>query len=201
MPLPIYSDADYVAGLQGLLPQGPAWPRDRDAVWTGLLAALAPTYQRSGAAAAGLVADLFPASTVSFLPEWEQTLGLPDRCTPANQVTAERQQAVVARLAARGGQSAPYFEAVAGALGNTAAVEEYGLFRVGVSAVGDAISADAWVHAWTVRVTAQGETFFTVGDSQVGDPLLSVSDGGVACILARLAPAHTVFTVTYGPSP
>ncbi len=201
MPLPVFSDADYLAGLQGLLPQGSAWPREADAVWTGLLTAFAPAYQRSGAAAAALVPDLFPATTVSFLPEWEETLGLPDACTPAGQVTAQRQAAIVARLTARGGQSVPYFVGVAEALGNAAAVEEYGLFRVGVSAVGDAIAADAWAYAWTVQVTALGETFFTVGDSQVGDPLLSVSDGGVACILGRLAPAHTVLTVTYAASP
>lgn len=199
MPLPSYSEADYLAGLQGLLAQGSAWPRDQDTNWTGLLTAWAPTYQRSGAAAVGLVADLFPASTVSFLPEWEATLGLPDGCTPAGQVTAQRQAAVVTRLTARGGQSVPYFEGIAASLGNTATVEEYGLFRVGVSAIGDAIAADAWAHAWTVRVQAEGLAYFEVGTSGVGEPLLSVSDGGLACLLGRLAPAHTTLTVTYTP--
>jgi uncharacterized protein YmfQ (DUF2313 family) len=200
VPLPTYREADYLAGLQGLLPQGPAWPRDKDAVWTGLLAAWAPAYQRSGAAAVGLVGDLFPATTVSFLPEWEATLGLPDGCTPLNQVTAQRQAAVVSRFTARGGQSVPYFAAIAGALGVTASIEEHGLFRVGASAVGDAIAADAWAHAWTVQVHAESVTYFEVGSSSVGDPLLSVSDGGLACLLGRLAPAHTTLTVSYAPA-
>lgn len=200
MRIPNYTAADYTSGLQGLLPEGSAWPREMDAVWTGLLAALAPTYARSGARATYLIADAFPATSIELLPEWEATLGLPDSCTPPSQVSQQRQAAVVSKLSARGGQSVPYITSTAAALGIPVAITEDALFRVGISGIGDTIGADGWAFHWTAQATALAESFFEVGASAVGDPLLAISDGGLACVLARIAPAHTVLSVTYANS-
>lgn len=199
MPIPAFSGEDYLAGLQGLLPQGSAWPREADAVWTGLLAAFAPTYERSGAAAAALVPDLFPAATVSFLPEWEETLGLPDECSGPEPTLQGRRQAVVSKLAARGGQSVPYYLGVAASLGAGIAVQEFAPSVAGRMRAGQPLRPEAWAHTWQVTVPATTVTYFRAGVSAAGEPLSAPASSAAACVLRRLAPAHTAVLVAYGP--
>ena len=75
---PDLGEADFLAALQAYLPTGPAWPRDPDTIVTQILSGIARAQARLHARENQLLIDLFPATTVELLPEWEASVGLPD---------------------------------------------------------------------------------------------------------------------------
>jgi uncharacterized protein YmfQ (DUF2313 family) len=197
MPTPLYSDADYLAMLQALAPRGRAWPRDPDALQTGTLAALAPTYTRNGARAAALISDAFPVAPVELLPEWEASLGLPDPCAGVSPTIQARQQQVAARFIAGGGQSIAFFVAFAATLGYPITITEFAPFRVGVSHAGDPAYGTAWAHAWQVNAPTFTIEYFQAGHDAAGEPLASWGNTVLQCELQRLAPAQTTLMFSY----
>ena len=199
MPNPVYSAADYAQGMANLLPRGAAWARYSGSVLMQLLAALAPTYARSGASAAALPADLSPASTVHFIPEWESTLGLPDSCTPTTPTTTQRQAAILSKFIGSGGQSISYYRSVATALGFTITVTEYAVTSIGSSVIGrTTLSWPGWQYVWLVHATGASETYFKLGSSVLGDPFAAYSSTELLCRLNKIKPAHTQLVVTIG---
>jgi uncharacterized protein YmfQ (DUF2313 family) len=182
MSVPIFSADDYAAAMANLLPRGRAWPRDPDTNLMRLMGALAPTYQRNGATAAALVADIFPRTTTALIPEWEETLGLPDPCSPLNPTTEQRRAAILAKFIASGGQSAPYFISVAAALGYTITVTNYS------------------PQTWAIGAGQTTVSYFAVGQSTVGDPLASWGNAILECRLKQIKPAHTILLFQYGIS-
>jgi uncharacterized protein YmfQ (DUF2313 family) len=81
MPLPNYSAEDYLAQFQRLLPRGRVWNRGLELIQDFDLLVLMPTWVRLTAALNSLIANIFPCTTRQLLPEWEETLGLPNECT------------------------------------------------------------------------------------------------------------------------
>ncbi len=191
------SAADYLSQLQALLPQGPAWPRDPDATLTRLLAALAEEFARVDLRAKNLLDEADPRTTAEMLSDWERVAGLPDPCVTASQTIQERRSALYAKLTNLGGQSRQFFINFSAALGYTVTVTEFRQFRVGQSAVGDALHGDNWVCAW--RVNAPGATVsdFRAGESAIGDALRTWGNELLECALSRLKPAHTHVTFGY----
>jgi uncharacterized protein YmfQ (DUF2313 family) len=188
---PTYSQADYLAGFQGLLPTGFVWPRESDAVLTQALNALMPTYVRQGESSAALLQDCFPPTAVFLLPEWEATLGLPDPCTALGATLQQRQAAVLAKLIATGGQSVPYFIAFALALGFAITITEFWPF----CADDDCELPDcdpSWAFAWQVNAP-QITTFYFSADESFADDLLETYDAGeLICRMTRYKPAQTL---------
>lgn len=197
MPAPFYTAADYLAALQALMPRGRVWPRDSDATQTKALSGLTPTYERQNAAANNLLVDAFPASTLQLLPEWEETLGLPDPCAGASPTIQGRRAQAVARFTGRGGQSINYMVSFAASLGYDVTVEQFSPFRVGQSAVGQPICGETWAHAWRVHSSTSTVYEFRTGSSAVGEPLASWGNAVLECELRALAPAHTVVLFSY----
>jgi len=197
MPAPVYSSDDYAQAMAKLLPRGPIWRRDPGSNMMALMRALAPTYERSGAAAAALIADVSPATTISFLTEWEATLGLPDPCTPLNPSTAQRSAAVLAKFIASGGQSKPYMISVAAALGYTITITEYTPFRLGLSTLGSPLMGPGWESVWQVNAPQITVTYFRLGISALGDPFWSTGDTQLECRLNAIKPAHTFIRFNY----
>src|SRR5579883_2631705 len=117
MGAPLLLAADFLAALQALMPRGRVWPQDPDATETAVLSGLAKAYERQTARANALLVDAFPATTFELLPEWEETLGLPDPCIGDSPTIEQRVGQVVARFAQAGGQSVAFFTAYAEALG------------------------------------------------------------------------------------
>ncbi|MDR3438941.1 putative phage tail protein [Telmatospirillum sp.] len=148
-----YSNDDFLAALQALMPPGRAWPRDSDAVQTQVLAGLAPSYARVAASAEALLVDAFPATTAELLPEWQKTLGLPDANWPAATTLAQQQAQVVAKFANTGGQSASYFESLAASLGYTITVESAAPFRCGQSKCGQSLGTTDQFYVINVHAT------------------------------------------------
>jgi uncharacterized protein YmfQ (DUF2313 family) len=142
---------------------------------------LAQSYVRSGARAVNLIDDASPATTSELLPEWEESLGLPDPCTPLNPSTAQRKAAVLAKFLATGGQSPSYFIAVAAALGYPITITEL-----------------PTPYHWQINAPTVQVSYFTAGISVAGDPLWKIGNLELECRIRSIMPAHTVLTFDYG---
>ncbi|WP_298281273.1 YmfQ family protein [Acidocella sp.] len=188
---------NFRTATQALMPRGAVWPRDEDAVQTAALDALAPTYERSTAAANALLVDAFPSTAVNLLPEWESTLGLPDPVIGEGDLISQRQAQVVARLTARGGNmSMGFYIRYAATLGYAITITRFAPFRVGRDAVGQPLYDVAWASAWQINAPQVTLSYFAVGDA-VGEPLASWGTNILQFELQRVAPAHTTLIFSY----
>lgn len=147
-----FTSDDYAAALRALLPRGKAWPDDQASTFARTLAGLAPVYAASDGAAVDLVADAFPIAPVGLLPEWEDSLGLPDPCAGASPTLEQRQAAVHARFIAGGGFGRQRYITFAAALGFAITISDYAPFRAGRGVAGQPLYDAAWAYAWLVMV-------------------------------------------------
>jgi uncharacterized protein YmfQ (DUF2313 family) len=195
MPLLNYSAEDYLAQFQRLLPRGRVWNRGLELIQDFELLVLMPAWSRLQAALNTLIPDFFPCTTDNLLPEWAETLGLPNDCTgPLSK--QELKLAVCAKFTARGGQSKEYFIAVAKALGYTITITEYAPFRCGINRCGDGNLGDQWAFVW--KITAQSPMiYFLVGQSTARERLRYWGDPLLECTLEAIAPAHTILIFAY----
>lgn len=194
---PTYSAADYLSALQSLMPRGRAWPRSADAVQTKVLGGLTPVYERQTARAQQLLADALPLTTFELLPEWEQTLGLPNACDDAVPTVQGRRAQVVARFTALGGQSVGYMQSVAWRLGYSITISQFVPARAGNLRAGLPLCGNAFAHAWQVNVPRDTSIAFVAGASTAGEPLSVIGNAVLECELQRVAPAHTTVFFNY----
>ncbi|HZR87902.1 MAG TPA: putative phage tail protein [Bradyrhizobium sp.] len=189
---------DYTAAVLSLFPRGRVWPRDPNALFPRLATAIAASFRRVDVAALGLLVDAFPATAVNLLPEWEQSLGLPDPCAGPSATLQQRQGLVVARFAGTGGQSVAYYVQYAANLGYPISIAQYAPFRCGMGRTGQPLLGAAWAYAWRVTLPLEGAlTYFRTGRSAVGEPLLSFNHSILECALQEIKPAHTTLLFSY----
>lgn len=179
MPAPLFLASDFAKALQNLLPRGRAWPQDADALQSKVIAGLAPTYARLAARDNQLIVEGFPGTTTELLPEWEESLGLPDPCAGLAPTIDERRDQVVARFANTGGQSAPFFIAYALTLGYVITITLNSPYRFGMP-FGLPMYGEKWIFAWTVNA-----------------PMAASLNNVLECEFERLKPAHTVVSFIY----
>lgn len=197
----LFALADYEAALRALFPTGRAWSREPDALQGQLVAGLAPTLVRLDARAQTLLVDAFPATTLELLPEWEASLGLPDPCEGPDQVVQQRRQQVVNRLVNTGGQSRAYFLDVLARLGFIdSEITEYTPFKADVSVADWPLYDESWAHAWRVNVPGLRVFEFEADISTADEPLLTIADEVIVCVIEALKPAHTLVIYTTNPS-
>ena len=187
---PIFDDADYGQAMSRLLPPGRVWRTDTGATLIAALNALAPTYVRSAAAAAQVLIDASPATTQNLLVEWEESLGLPDPCTPLNPSLQQRAAAVRAKFGARGGLNIAYFVSLAAALGFTITITEFQPFRAGMPC-GSPDYGPAWAFVWQVNAPQVNTFRFAAGQSAAGDPLTSYDSQELICRITANKPAES----------
>ena len=189
---------DFEAAVaQKLPPRGLAWPRLPGGVFQGFWSAIADGLAAFHARETQLTdVEAFPPASVELLPDWEAVLGLPDPCLGANPVTAARQAAVAAKLAATGGQSVPYFVELAANLGAAITVTEYAPWRWGVDAMWSAWRNASWAYVWLVTLADPAAFEFEWGVSAMWEPFWQIANGPVQCEIQRLAPAHTQVNFT-----
>jgi uncharacterized protein YmfQ (DUF2313 family) len=197
MLAPLFKAADFLTAMQALLPRGRVWPRDPETVQTKVLSGLAPCYERQTARANYLLVDGFPKTTVELLPEWEETLGLPDPCAGVAPTVAARQAQVLARFSGIGGQTPAYYIAYAALLGYTITITQYAPARVGQSRVGQPLNGLAWAFAWKINAPLNTIVRSTIGVSRAGDPLASWGNAVLQCEISEIVPAHTVPIFAY----
>ncbi|SLN77628.1 YmfQ family protein [Oceanibacterium hippocampi] len=189
----------YARMLRRLLPEGLAWPAAPDSVLGQLLAGLAGGLARVHNRGVDLAEEALPTATRELLPDWERVAGLPDPCTPAGSTAEERRLALLARLRARGGQSAAYFTGLAGDLGYAIAITEYRPFVAGLGRAGDPLSGGHAVrHVWSVTVSEPRLSRFRCGLGRAGERLLTIRRAeDLECVLRRLGPAHMLLLFDY----
>jgi uncharacterized protein YmfQ (DUF2313 family) len=208
----------YKKVLAKLFPQGKAWDevrRDELGLLTGLAAELCRVEGRG----ADLLEELDPGTSTELLEDWEALLGIPDECTMSLTDIEERRSQARQKLAAQGGMTASFYEAVAERLGFDAVVTDYKAFRVGFSRVGDRLSnpfdpdkdvfrvgrnrvgdqllVHGWRYTFEVNVEATDVEPFRVGQNRVGEPLVLFENPLLECTIAKLKPAHTSAFFTF----
>jgi len=197
MSTPVYSIDDFHQALRNLMPRGRAWEKETGSVPDQTLGVFAPSFQRSSAAAISLISDAFPATALDLIPEWQETLGLPDPCAGGSPTVPQERRQIVARLTNNGGQNAAYFIAFAARLGYTVTITNDAPFRCGQSACGQHLGSQEWFFGWVVHAPAYTANPFLVGQSTAGDPLNSGANLVLQCELSEAAPAHTVLKFSY----
>ncbi len=189
---------EYASQLDALLPQGLAWPRDRDAKMRALTRGLAEEFARVDARGDDLVREVLPNTTVEMLADWERAAGLPDTCVATEQTIQERRNALLSRLTNTGGQSRAFFIELAKYLGFTITITEFRPFRAGFSRAGDPLYGEQWAFAWRVNAPAVTIVDFRSGASAAGEPLRKWGNELLECVFNRVKPAHTVLLFGYG---
>ncbi len=158
---------NFQSAVGRLAPMGLVWPSKGGGVFQGFWNAVAGTLAAFHARE-GILTEIeaFPPTSVELLPDWEEVLGLPDPCLGSNPVTAARQAAVRARLAASGGQSVPYYIGVAADLGATIAITEYRQRHGdgGVDAYWSAWRNASWAYRLAGHADQRGVIQLPVGD-------------------------------------
>lgn len=195
----VLTETDYLRQMQALLPPGPAWPKDDDALLTRMLGALAAELARVDGRVQKLVDEDDPRLAAELLLDWERVAGLPDTCVALSgqtQSIAQRRAALVARLTMLGGQSKAYFIALAASLGYTVTITEFRPFRAGQSRSGDPVATN-WQFAWQVNAPLNTVTPFRAGNAVAGDPINSWGNKLLECVLSRFKPAHTTVVFAY----
>jgi uncharacterized protein YmfQ (DUF2313 family) len=188
----------YLRVLAALIPRGLPWPRDPRSVLQRLLGTWADELDRADERAADLLGESDPRGARETIGDWERAFGLPDTCSGATDGSSlsQRRQQLVARVTAPGGQSPAHFVALAASLGHTATVVEYRPHTVGDS-VSAPLTDAAWASAWDLCVSDLEVFPLTVLDG-LDQPLAQWDeDERLPCVIARLAPAHTLANVTY----
>ena len=171
---------DFQAALTRLLPRGRAWPRNGGSELSQLLGAHADAVYAVHARFVELLeVEADPAQANQLLADWEKDYGLPDPCTPLNPSLQQRHAALLAKIAAYGGQSPAYFINVAAALGYAITITEP--------------SANTWV----VNGALSTVTYARADQSVADDPLFTSGNTQLECVLNRLKPAHAVLVFSY----
>lgn len=142
---------------------------------------------------AGIVPSYF---VTNFLTDWERLCAI----APSGDATIQqRVSAVIAKINETGGLSIPYFKQLAESLGYTIDIVEPQPFRVDQSRIGDTIYIDDIIFVWQVVVEGKPNLayYFRVGQSAVGERLLSFSDPVLEQVFNDLKPAHTYVYFSY----
>ncbi len=193
----------FVQALQHLLPQGYAWPRDRDSVLMRLLQGLAAALREVDGLTDQAMHDWLPNLTVHRLEEWEAAVGLPDACLLPLDATARRRALVLSKLQGVEGyyedssQASPWsLEALSASMGFPATVRYNTPFRVGRDRVGRRVGRLDGVMWIVLHV---GDMRFRVSRNRVGDRLLSrpPEASALACYLGHYAPARFELAVIF----
>ena len=194
---PVFALSDWVRAFANLMPRGKVWPRESDSTQAQAVAALLPTHTRQAIAAAGEIADSFPATTLTSLDDWEAAVGLPDPCSGEDATIPERQAHVVARLTYRGGQSVPYLIGFAASIGYTITITQFSRSRFG-RPFGLTFGGPDWDYTWRVNSVGWVFTWIHFGTRAFGTPWRTWTTSRLVCELERIKPAHTILQFLSG---
>jgi uncharacterized protein YmfQ (DUF2313 family) len=132
------SGDDYAVAMEGLLPQGQAWPRAWGSVLMNTVRGLTRIWGDFEIRASHLLEqESDPRKTVELLPDWERNWGLPDPCYSEPQTLYERQLALLMRMTMLGSQSREFFIWLAATIGYIITISEFRVWVVGLDRCGD----------------------------------------------------------------
>ena len=189
---------DYLRQLQALLPQGSAWPRERDAVLTKLLGVFADEFARVDRRGQDLLDEADPRTTSDLLADWERVAGLPDTCLTAEQTVQQRRAALVSKLTSLGGQSRQYFIDMAAALGYPGAtITEFRPLNCNDNC-NSAMNDESERFTWRINLPNSNTGVFIMNcNSSCNDALGAWGDEVLECRINYFKPAHTTALFAY----
>lgn len=133
------------------------------------------------------------------LADWERVLALPDPCLiGVPQSVRQRIQAVVSKLQARGGQSRPFFIALAKSLGYDITITTFRPARAGIARAGDRLYGGDWDFTWRVNAPDVTVIYAVAGLTAAGDPLATWGNKALECRLSQMKPAESILLFGYG---
>lgn len=145
-----------------------------------------------------VVSTILPDSG-SGLADWERVLRLPDRClVDVTQSTGQRVNAAVSKWKGYAGQSAPFFIAMAKALGYDITITVFRPARAGIARAGDPLYGGDWNFTWRVNAPSVTVTYAVAGLTAAGDPLASWGNKALECRLSQMKPAESILLFGYG---
>lgn len=145
-----------------------------------------------------LLVEIDPRTTDLLLADWERVYGLPDACGGVAVTVEERRAYLVAKVAAAGGLSRPYFENLAAVLGYPdITITTFRPSSCEMSCEAPVVD-ETWRLAWQVNVPGQGDNHGVFrADSVCTDAVDYYLMGVLECVFMRLKPAHTYVLFTY----
>lgn len=153
---------------------------------------------QSDTQADGVYSAIFADSGMG-LADWERVLALPDPCLIGlPQSVGQRVRAVVSKLQARGGQSRPFFIALAKSLGYEITITTFRPARAGIARAGDRVYGGDWDYAWRVNAPAVTVSYAVAGLAAAGDPVASWGNKILECRLSQMKPAESTLLFGYG---
>jgi uncharacterized protein YmfQ (DUF2313 family) len=190
---------DFLNAEQQLLPPGAALTRDPDSFLTALLSGVSGRMVDVHAAVSDLTeTESDPRYTVSLLPWWEKSFGLPDPCLGPNPSLTERHQQLIARISGRGGrtQGPAYLVTYALNLGFVVTITTFKPFKFGMKFGSQFLPPQAR-YVWQVNVPSVTLRRFQFGQNVFGNAFSSASNGVLVCELNRIKPAHRLLLFVY----
>lgn len=198
--------------IRGLFPRGRAWRFDEGLDLTMLIEALAFEPCRIEERGFDFLDEMDPNTTFEMLDNWERLLEIPDECTPPGDPSLfERRVRVLQKLTTGGGQNEAFYKLIAQQLGYNVEiidVEDFKDFRVGTARVGDPLSnstdangdpnAAGWAYHYAVKAPAEVNRAFRVGQSTVGERLVTFENDTLECVIRKFAPAHVTVSFAFG---
>lgn len=189
---------DYRRHLIELLPRGAAWQVEHGSMMWHFVDGLAQEFARLDARAVDMLLESFARETVEMLAEWEAVVGLPDMCTGSLEGMAARRRAVVAKLAAVGGQTPAYFLSILKGMGyHDATIEE----PFGGLSCNDHCNGGLWdegsVFVWVVSIPATADFEMMTCNDDCNSYLSTYGNRAVECMLTRSKPSHTSILFDY----
>lgn len=168
---------------------------------------LAAVLEAEAAALAGAILTTDQVTSVILpdggngLADWERVLRLPDPClVGVSQSTGQRVKAAVSKWKGYAGQSAPFFIAMAKALGYDITITVFRPARAGIAQAGDPLNGGDWNWTWRVNAPEVTVTPAVAGVAGAGDPLASWGNKALECRLSQLKPAESILLFGYGAS-
>jgi uncharacterized protein YmfQ (DUF2313 family) len=188
----------YLLALQGLLPHGPAWPRDLDAPVTRMLSGLSAELARVDGRTGQLIAEAIPNAANDLLSDWERAVVLSAySAVDGTTLSVDQRRAnLVSKLTEQGGQSIAYFIALAAKLGFTITITEFHEWSVNDD-VEAALNGTPWNYAWQVNALSITSSEWTV-ESDVETSFSMVwLNTLMESVFLEDKPAHTVLLFAY----
>ena len=127
-----FTREQYTEQMLKLLPPGKAFSKDENSNIYKMFNAFAGQIKQVDDTAEDLIEDWFPSTTTNFLEEWQNSLGLPDRCIGNSGSLDDQRNQVVARLTFTGENTKSFIEQYCTNLGYKVSVQEWGEMICGV---------------------------------------------------------------------
>lgn len=145
-----------------------------------------------------MLSESDPRTTVQLLSDWERVAGLPDSCSATLALSVEqRQAALTAKITMRGGQSRPYFIAMAGTLGFPGAtITEFSPMTCNGNC-NDALWSEVDRFVWQINLPSAGGVFVASCNSDCNAALASWGNAMVECAIRKFCPANTTPVFAY----